>query len=73
MTEAAHISEQHIRRSIRQIDVSIDELQKARAVLCAMLPRKPADTSCEIVFPSGKVIDSKGRLRKGVKHGNPAR
>lgn len=55
-------NELHIRQSIKKLDQSIDELQKAKSVLISMLPKKKRDlSSCVITLPNGKVLDYKGK------------
>ena len=58
----------HLKNGIKRIEQSIDELEKAKAVLLSMLPRKPIDTSKNLIqLPGGKVIDFSG---KEVKNGD---
>jgi len=52
----------HIRNGIKKIEQSIQELEKAKAVLLSMLPKKKPDVSaCIITLPGGKVIDYTGK------------
>lgn len=52
----------HIRSSIKKIEQSILELEKAKSVLLSMLPKKNVDAStCFITLPGGKVIDYTGK------------
>lgn len=58
----------HIRSSIKKIEHSIEELEKAKSVLISMLPKKILDPSKRIItLPGGKVIDFSG---KEVVNGN---
>ncbi len=52
----------HIRNSIKKIDHSIKELEKTKAVLVSMLPKKILEPSKRIInLPGGKVIDFTGK------------
>lgn len=63
-----HTDDLHIRSSIRKIEQSIDELEKAKAALISMLPQKPVSSKNIIIkLSNGKSVDALGRE---VDHGS---
>lgn len=58
----------HIRSSIKKIEQSIDELEKAKAVLVSILPKKPVSAHNVIIeLSNGKSINALGQE---VDHGS---
>ena len=52
----------HLRKSIKKIEQSIDELKKAKAVLVSMLPKKPVSAEKIVIqLSNGRFIDALGR------------
>jgi hypothetical protein len=52
----------HLRKSIKQIEQSIDELKKAKAVLVSMLPKKTVSAKNIIIkLSNGRSVDALGR------------
>lgn len=57
-----YTEDMHIRISIKKIEQSIDELEKAKAVLLSMLPKKKVNISeLQIELPGGGMMDYKGK------------
>jgi hypothetical protein len=56
----------HIRRSVKKIEQSIEELEKAKSVLLSLLPRSKVSASELIItLPGGKTINGNGEVLSG--------